>query len=162
LVEFAKKARESCALLWLFGICPSFRAVFNPSKHSQNSAKNSLWASFRVKICHLARPDGILARDSHESQIEPWLAIANRLLASAKEAAGRTRRNMTPRTSHGRRNENRALAKSVVAANRGWMSEEILPPADQVKCLFLTSPFIEPALLEIRIICNSDPDTHPN
>ena len=31
------------------------------------------------------------------------------------------------------------------AANRGWMSEKILPPAGQVKCFYLTSPFIEHA-----------------
>src|ERR1035441_7896245 len=54
---------------------------------------------------------------------------------------------MTPRTSHESEKENRALAKSVGAANRGWMSEKSLPQADQVKCFYLTSPFIEPAQL---------------
>jgi hypothetical protein len=29
------------------------------------------------------------------------------------------------------------------AANRDWMSEKHLPPADQGMCFFLTSPFIE-------------------
>jgi hypothetical protein len=51
---------------------------------------------------------------------------------------------MTPRTSQRREKENHALAKSVGAASRGWMSEKYLPPADQVKCFLLTSPFIEP------------------
>ncbi|MGA2834316.1 MAG: hypothetical protein ABSE55_14705, partial [Terracidiphilus sp.] len=40
---------------------------------------------------------------------------------------------------------NHARAKYVAAANRGWMSVKTLPPADQVKCFYLTSPFIEPA-----------------
>ena len=53
---------------------------------------------------------------------------------------------MTPRTSHGREKENHAQAKGSAAANRGWMSEKYLPQADQVKCFFLTSPFIEPAI----------------
>ena len=59
---------------------------------------------------------------------------------------------MTPRTSHERKKENHARAKYVAAANRGWMSVKTLPPADQVKCFYLTSPFIEPAvaLTELR------------
>jgi hypothetical protein len=44
--------------------------------------------------------------------------------------------------------QNHARAKSVAAANRGWMSEKYLPPADQEKCFLLTSPFIEPAMIE--------------
>jgi len=52
---------------------------------------------------------------------------------------------MTPRTAHGREKENHAQAKYISAANRGWMSVKILPPAGQVKCFYLTSPFIEPA-----------------
>jgi predicted NBD/HSP70 family sugar kinase len=67
------------------------------------------------------------------------------LLASAKEAAGRMRKNMTPRTSHKGEKQNHALEKCIAAANRGWMSEKFLPPADQGKCFYLTSPFIEPA-----------------
>jgi hypothetical protein len=67
------------------------------------------------------------------------------LLASAKEAAGRMRKNMAPRTSHKGEKQNHALEKGIAAANRGWMSEKYLPPADQAKCFFLTSPFIEPA-----------------
>jgi hypothetical protein len=67
------------------------------------------------------------------------------LLASAKDAAGRTRTNMTPRASRECEKENRARAKCVAAANRGWMSEKIPPPAGQEKCFYLTSPFIEPA-----------------
>jgi hypothetical protein len=63
------------------------------------------------------------------------------LLASAKEAAGRMRKNMTPRTSHKGEKQNHALEKCIAAANRGWMSEKYLPPADQVKCFYLTPPF---------------------
>jgi hypothetical protein len=70
------------------------------------------------------------------------------LLASAKEAAGRTRKNMTPRTSHKGEKQNHALEKCIAAANRGWMARKISSPADQVKCFFLTSPFIEPASRE--------------
>jgi hypothetical protein len=55
------------------------------------------------------------------------------LLASAKEAAGRTQKNMTPRTSHKGEKQNHALEECIAAAKRGWM------------CFFLTSPFIEPA-----------------
>jgi hypothetical protein len=69
------------------------------------------------------------------------------LLASAKDAAGRTRKNMTPRTSHKGEKQNHALEKCIAAANRGWMSEKYLPPAGQEKCFFLTSPFIEPAII---------------
>jgi hypothetical protein len=75
---------------------------------------------------------------------------ARLLLAGAKEAAGRTRKNMTPRTSHGSEKENRARAKSIAAANRGWMSEKVLPPVDQEKCFYLTSPFIEPVSQRIH------------
>jgi hypothetical protein len=53
---------------------------------------------------------------------------------------------MTPRTSHQGEKENHALATSVVAGTRGWMSEKYLPPPDQAKCFFLTSPFIEPGI----------------
>ena len=53
---------------------------------------------------------------------------------------------MTPSTSHGSEKENHARAKRVAAANRGWMSEKYSSPADQEKCFYLTSPFIEPAL----------------
>jgi hypothetical protein len=72
------------------------------------------------------------------------------LLASAKEAAGRTQKNMTPRTSHKGEKQNHALEECIAAANRGWMSEKYLPPADQAKCFFLTSPFIEPAKIDER------------
>jgi len=78
------------------------------------------------------------------------------LLASAKDAAGRTRTNMTPRASCECEKENRARAKCIAAANRGWMSEKIPPPAGQEKCFYLTSPFIEPAQLQW---VNSDPGT---
>src|SRR5258708_5969831 len=59
--------------------------------------------------------------------------------------------NMTPRPSHGSEKENHALAKCIAAANRGWMSEKVLPPADRVKCFFLTSPFIEPGIPAIVV-----------
>jgi len=52
---------------------------------------------------------------------------------------------MTLHTSHKGKSANRAPAKCIAAANRGWMSEKYLPSADQVKCFLLTSPFIEPA-----------------
>src|SRR5271165_1636547 len=84
---------------------------------------------------------------SHRPRVSDRTMVGNchPLLAGAEEAAGRTRKNMTPRTSHGSEKENHARAKCIEAANRGWMSEKVLPPADQVKCFFLTSPFIEPA-----------------
>jgi hypothetical protein len=72
------------------------------------------------------------------------------LLASAKDAAGRTQKNMTPRTSHKGEKQNHALEKCIAAANRGWMSEKYLPPAGQEKCFFLTSPFIEPVTRPVR------------
>jgi hypothetical protein len=40
--------------------------------------------------------------------------------------------------------DSRAWAKWASAANRGWTSENIPPPADQVECFYLTSPFMEP------------------
>src|SRR5271165_3426984 len=84
---------------------------------------------------------------SHRPRVSDRTMVGNchPLLAGAEEAAGRTRKNMTPRTSHGSEKENHARAKYIAAANRGWMSEKVLPPADQVKCFYLTSPFIEPA-----------------
>ena len=58
--------------------------------------------------------------------------------------------------------ENRARAKCVAAANRGWMSEKYPLPAGQEKCFYLTSPFIEPALFLIFeaevLIANMDDD----
>jgi hypothetical protein len=53
---------------------------------------------------------------------------------------------MTPRASRESEKENRARAKCMGAANRGWMSEKYPLPAGQEKCFYLTSPFIEPAL----------------
>jgi hypothetical protein len=47
----------------------------------------------------------------HESQIKPWLAVANPLLAGAKEAEPNNAMKMTPRTSHGSEKENHALQK---------------------------------------------------
>jgi hypothetical protein len=67
------------------------------------------------------------------------------LLAGAKKPSRRTRKNATPRISHGPEKENQARTKSIAAASRGWMSEKYLPRADQVKCFFLTFPFTEPA-----------------
>jgi len=85
---------------------------------------------------------------SHRPRVSDRTMVGNchPLLASAKEAAGRMRKNMTPRTSHKGEKQNHALEKCIAAANRGWMSEKFLPPADQGKCFYLTSPFIEPAL----------------
>jgi len=55
----------------------------------------------RATVCLLGQPNKAIG---HESQIEPWLAIANPLLASAKEAAGKN-------------------AKEDDAKNLPWMSE---------------------------------------
>jgi hypothetical protein len=52
---------------------------------------------------------------------------------------------MTPKNFQRRKKQNHAPAKCMTAASGGWMSEKHLPQADQVKCFFLTSPFIEPA-----------------
>ena len=86
---------------------------------------------------------------SHRPRVSDRTMVGNchPLLASAKEAAGKTRKNMTPRTSHKGEKQNHALEKCIAAANRGWMSEKFLPPADQGKCFYLTSPFIEPVRL---------------
>ena len=83
---------------------------------------------------------------SHRPRVSDRTMVGNchPLLASAKNAAGRTQKNMTPRTSHKGEKQNHALEKCIAAANRGWMSEKYLPPAGQEKCFFLTSPFIEP------------------
>ena len=100
----------------------------------------------RATVCLLGQPKKAIG---HESQIEPWLAIASALLASAQKAAGRTRTKMTPRTSRESEKENRARAKCISAANRGWMSEKYPLPAGQEKCFYLTSPFIEPATSQL-------------
>src|SRR5580658_8126819 len=71
--------------------------------------------------------------------------MPTRCLQAQKKPHRETRKDMTQRTSQKGEKQNHARAKSVEAANRGWMSEKYLPPADQVKCFFLTSPFIEPA-----------------
>ncbi len=92
-------------------------------------------------VCPLGQPKKAIG---HESQIEPWLAIASTLLESAEEAAGKTRTKMTPGISPRCEKENHARAKRVAAANRGWMLEKISPWAGRQKCFYLTSPFIEP------------------
>jgi hypothetical protein len=61
---------------------------------------------------------------------------------------------MTPKISPKSGKENHALEKSAAAADRGWMSRTISSLADQEKCCFLTSPFIEPALFPFH--CNPD------
>ena len=90
---------------------------------------------------------------SHRPRVSDRTMVGNchPLLASAKDAAGRTQKNMTPRTSHKGEKQNHALEECIAAANRGWMSEKYLPPADQAKCFFLTSPFIEPADHGVRL-----------
>ena len=90
---------------------------------------------------------------SHRPRVSDRTMVGNchPLLASAKEAAGRMRKNMTPRTSHKGEKQNHALEKCIAAANRGWMSEKFLPPADQGKCFYLTSPFIEPACFIVTL-----------
>ena len=111
---------------------------------------------------------------SHRPRVSDRTMVGNchPLLASAQKAVRRTRTNMTPRTSHGREKDSRAQPKCVSAANRGWMSEKIPPPADRAKCFYLTSPFIEPAngssavgclrpisaILIPRAVCASPPE----
>src|SRR5580658_11011087 len=77
--------------------------------------------------------------------------MPTRCLQAQKKPHRETRKDMTQRTSQKGEKQNHARAKSVEAANRGWMSEKYLPPADQVKCFFLTSPFIEPAAPDLTV-----------
>jgi len=94
---------------------------------------------------------------SHRPRVSDRTMVGNchPLLASAQKAVRRTRTNMTPRTSHRREKDSRAQPKCVSAANRGWMSEKIPPPADRAKCFYLTSPFIEPACGAMFVTCRS-------
>ena len=95
----------------------------------------------RATVCLLGQPKKAIG---HESQIEPWLAIATRCLQAHRKPPEKTRTKMTPRASRESEKENRARAKCMGAANRGWMSEKYPLPAGQEKCFYLTSPFIEP------------------
>jgi hypothetical protein len=76
------------------------------------------------------------------------LAIATRCLEAQKKPLEERQTYDPENLSRTKERKNRARAKYIAAANRGWMSEKYLPPADQVKCFFLTSPFIEPALVK--------------
>ena len=95
---------------------------------------------------------------SHRPRVSDRTMVGNchPLLASAKDAAGRTQKNMTPRTSHKGEKQNHALEKCIAAANRGWMSEKYLPPAGQEKCFFLTSPFIEPSGMKVGVFLKNE------
>jgi hypothetical protein len=68
------------------------------------------------------------------------LAIANPLLAGAKEAAWNNAKEDGPKSSQGNGKENHALAKRVAAANGGWMSEK-LTPRRQGEVFSLDIPF---------------------
>src|SRR5271165_3152031 len=70
-----------------------------------------------------------------ESQIEPWLAIANTLLAGAK--ARSERRNQDAAAT-----DSRSSTKSC--RRRGAGSQKKTPLSKEEECFFLTSPFIEP------------------
>ena len=69
-----------------------------------------------------------------ESQIEPWLAFANTLLAGAKSSHGTTQPKMLPQPIH-------APAPSLAAAQRGWMSEKKPPSKKEGEVFFLDIPF---------------------
>src|SRR5271165_5073840 len=72
-----------------------------------------------------------------ESQIEPWLAIANTLLAGAK--ARSERRNQDAAAT-----DSRSSTKSC--RRRGAGSQKKTPLSKEEECFFLTSPFIEPGV----------------
>src|SRR5216683_6853788 len=59
------------------------------------------------------------------------------------------RRGRTERRNPCSRNPIHAPAPNLTAAQRGWMSEKTPPLRRKGKCFFLTSPFIEPASVEI-------------
>jgi hypothetical protein len=73
-----------------------------------------------------------------ESQIEPWLAFANTLLAGAKSSHGTTQPKMNPQP------DLRSGTK-VDAAEKGLDVRKKTFLGIREKCFFLTSPFIEPA-----------------
>src|ERR1700722_19668225 len=72
-----------------------------------------------------------------ESQIEPWLAFANTLLAGAKSSHGTTQPKMNPQP------DLRSGTK-VDAAEKGLDVRKKTFLGIREKCFFLTSPFIEP------------------
>ena len=99
----------------------------------------------RATVCLLGQPEKAIG---HESQIEPWLAHRQHAAFDGAVRSPRDKRNqMTPNAAQTGRKHRRAQARTSAAANRGWMSEKILPRAVEGKCFYLTSPFIEPATL---------------
>jgi hypothetical protein len=68
-----------------------------------------------------------------ESEIEPWLAVANPLLADAREAAGKNAKDHGSEVLSGKRKEDYAPARSAAAANGGWMSEKIFLRAIRIR-----------------------------
>ena len=97
--------------------------------------------SFRPTICPLGQPNKAIG---HESQIEPWLAIASTLLKGAMRPREGTHQFMIPQPPAKSVRPSRAPAKIRASADGGWMSEKYPLHADEEKCFFLTSPFIEP------------------
>ena len=76
-----------------------------------------------------------------ESQIEPWLAFANTLLAGAKSSHGTTQPKMNPQP------DLRSGTK-IDAAEKGLDVRKKTFLGIREKCFFLTSPFIEPGATE--------------
>ena len=87
-----------------------------------------------LTICPLGQPEKAIGR---ESQIEPWLAFANTLLAGAKSSHGTTQPKMNPQP------DLRSGTK-VDAAEKGLDVRKKTFLGIREKCFFLTSPFIEP------------------
>jgi hypothetical protein len=77
-----------------------------------------------------------------ESQIEPWLAFANTLLAGAKSSHGTTQPKMNPQP------DLRSGTK-VDAAEKGLDVRKKTFLGIREKCFFLTSPFIEPGAVMV-------------
>jgi hypothetical protein len=92
-------------------------------------------------------------QQSHRPRVSDRTMVGHRQPPACTRTKSRTEEResqMAPKTSNKCEKENHALEISVAAAGRGWMSEKPSPLPDRVKCLFLTSPFIEPATVLIK------------
>src|ERR1700734_1624174 len=90
-----------------------------------------------------------------ESQIEPWLALANTLLAGAKSSHGTTQPKMNPQP------DLRSGTK-VDAAEKGLDVRKKTFLGIREKCFFLTSPFIEPGSHSLLSRHYSPPTVRPS
>ena len=115
----------------------------NPTATERSGSRVSIFGGFRhsvsrATICPLGQPNKAIG---HESQIEPWLAIANPLLAGAKEAELKNAKEYDSENSHGSGKENPCFGEKCCSRQQGLDVRKISSPGGSDEVFFLDIPF---------------------